>query len=142
MCRLTFTDAYDSIQVVERSSRVRLTSDGQLSVRVRGLLITAGALGNGEPVPDAVIDTTATVSMVHAALTCGGPGGGVPFTITPTDPGPLSPCWSASVRRQSRGPGSQRRSCRRADGAHAQGRGGVERPGDRLPGLVDKALEV
>lgn len=75
---------------VVKNGKVKLDPNGHLVVRVKGLLITDGALASGDPVPPALVGTTATVTMVHAALTCGGPGGGVPFTITPTDAVPLS----------------------------------------------------
>ena len=70
--------------------RVQLDPSGRLKVRGNGLVIAAGALASGDPVPDGLVGTVATVTTVHAALTCGGPGGGVPFTITPTDEVPLS----------------------------------------------------
>lgn len=75
---------------VVKNGKAKLDPNGRLVVRVKGLLITDGALASGDPVPSALVGTTATVTMVHAALTCGGPGGGVPFTITPTDAVPLS----------------------------------------------------
>jgi hypothetical protein len=70
---------------VVKNGKIQLDPDGHLTVRIKGLLITGGALANGNPVPDNLIGTVATVTTVHAALTCGGPGGGTPFTITPTD---------------------------------------------------------
>ncbi|HKP86877.1 MAG TPA: hypothetical protein VJZ26_12310 [Blastocatellia bacterium] len=73
------------------NGKVQLDPDGRLRVRVKGLLITEGALANGNPVPANLVGTVATVTAVHAALTCGGPGNGVPFTITSTDAVPLSP---------------------------------------------------
>jgi hypothetical protein len=76
---------------VVKNGKVQLDSDGHLLVRVKGLVITEGALANGNPVPPALVGTVATVTTVHAALTCGGPGGGVPFTITSTEAVPLSP---------------------------------------------------
>ena len=72
------------------NGKIQLDPSGRLKVRVKGLLIGEGALANGEPVPANLVGTVATVTMVHAALTCGGPGGGVPFTITPTDGVPIS----------------------------------------------------
>jgi len=68
---------------------VTLDSNGRIVVRVKGLVIGAGALANGDTVPANLVGTVATVTTVHAALTCGGPGGGVPFTITPTDGVPI-----------------------------------------------------
>jgi hypothetical protein len=76
---------------VVKTGKVKLDADGYLVVRGKGLLIGDGALANGAPVPANLIGTVATVTMVHAALTCGGPGGGVPFTITSTEAVPLSP---------------------------------------------------
>ena len=76
---------------VVKNGKIQLDSDGHLLVRVKGLLIVDGALANGAPVPPELVGTVATVTTVHAALTCGGPGGGVPFTITPTEGVPLSP---------------------------------------------------
>jgi hypothetical protein len=65
---------------VVKNGKIVLDSNGGLKVRVKGLLIGDGALANGNPVPPALIGTTAGVTTVHAALTCGGPGGGTPFT--------------------------------------------------------------
>jgi hypothetical protein len=72
-----------------KNGKVTLDSSGRLKVRVKGLVIAEGALANGEPVPSNLVGTVTTVTTVHAALTCGGPGGGVPFTITPTDGVPI-----------------------------------------------------
>jgi hypothetical protein len=74
---------------VVKNGKITLDPSGRLKVRVKGLVIGEGALANGNPVPAGLIGTTAGVTTVHAALTCGGPGGGVPFTITPTDGVPL-----------------------------------------------------
>ena len=75
---------------VVKNGKAQLSPDGRLRVRVKGLVIGEGALANGNPVPPNLIGTVATVTMVHAALTCGGPGGGTPFTITSTDAVPIS----------------------------------------------------
>jgi len=74
---------------VVKEGKITLDSDGRLKVRVKGLVIGEGALANGNPVPPGLIGTVAGITTVHAALTCGGPGGGVPFTITPTDGVPI-----------------------------------------------------
>ena len=74
---------------VVREGKVQLDPSGRLRIRVKGLLITGGALASGDPVPAALIGTVGPVTTVHAALTCGGPGGGVPFTIVATDAVPL-----------------------------------------------------
>jgi hypothetical protein len=74
---------------VVKNGKISLDNHGRLKVRVKGLVIGEGALANGNPVPANLVGTTAGVTTVHAALTCGGPGGGVPFTITPTDGVPL-----------------------------------------------------
>lgn len=71
------------------NGKVMLDSKGRLRVFVTRLVIGEGALANGDPVPANLVGTVATVTTVHAALTCGGPGGGVPFTITPTDGVPI-----------------------------------------------------
>lgn len=71
------------------NGKVTLDSNGRLRAHVNGLVIGEGALANGDPVPANLVGTVATVTTVHAALTCGGPGGGVPFTITPTDGVPI-----------------------------------------------------
>ena len=76
---------------VVQEGKAQIDSDGHVRVHVSGLLIASGALANGDPVPAAVVGTIGPVTSVHAALTCGGPGSGVPFTITPTDAVPLSP---------------------------------------------------
>ena len=70
---------------VVKNGKAQLSPDGQLRVRVKGLVIGDGVLANGNPVPENLIGTTAGVTTVHAALTCGGPGGGTAFTITSTD---------------------------------------------------------
>lgn len=70
--------------------KAKLDPNGRLRVKVRGLLIAGGALANGDPVPANLVGTVGPVTMVHAALTFGGPGGGTPFTITATDAVPLS----------------------------------------------------
>jgi len=75
---------------VVEDGRAQLDASGHLKVHVEGLVIGAGALANGDPVPANLVGTVATVTTVHAALTCGGPGGGTPFTITPSDGVPLS----------------------------------------------------
>ena len=82
---------------VVKNGKVQLDSDGHLVVRVKGLVIGEGALANGAPVPPNLVGTTAGVTTVHAALTCGGPGGGVPFTITPTEGVPLSPAGDFEI---------------------------------------------
>ncbi|HYV07940.1 MAG TPA: hypothetical protein VFB82_25330 [Blastocatellia bacterium] len=74
---------------VVKNGKITLDPNGRLKVRVKGLVIGDGALANGNPVPANLIGTTAGVATVHAALTCGGPGGGVAFTITPTHGVPL-----------------------------------------------------
>ena len=76
---------------VVKNGKVQLKPNGGLRVRVKGLVIGAGALASGDPVPAALIGTVAGITTVHAALTCGGPGSGTPFTITPTDGVPISP---------------------------------------------------
>jgi len=74
---------------VVKNGKLTLDPDGRIKVHVKGLLIIDGALANGAPVPPNLIGTTGGVLTVHAALTCGGPGNGVPFTITPTEGVPL-----------------------------------------------------
>ena len=74
---------------VVKNGKAQLSPDGRLRVRVKGLVIGEGALANGNPVPANLIGTVAGVTMVHASLTCGGPGSGTPFTITNTDAVPL-----------------------------------------------------
>lgn len=82
---------------VVREGKAQVDPNGRVKVKVRGLLIAAGALANGNPVPANLVGTVATVTTVHAALTCGGPGGGVPFTITPTEAVPLSSNGNFSI---------------------------------------------
>jgi len=82
------------------NGKVKLDPSGNLTVRIDGLVIGAGALANGSPVPDSLIGTVATVTMVHAALTCGGPGNGVPFTITATDAVPISSDGNVVINAQ------------------------------------------
>lgn len=74
---------------VVKNGKAQLSPNGRLRVRVKGLLIGDGALASGDPVPPSLVGTVATVTTVHAALTCGGPGGGAPFTITPTEGVPI-----------------------------------------------------
>jgi hypothetical protein len=75
---------------VVQEGKAQVDSKGHVTVHVSGLLIASGALANGNPVPTALVGTVGPVTSVHAALTCGGPGSGVPFTITATDAVPLS----------------------------------------------------
>src|SRR5262249_30688680 len=70
---------------VVQEGNASVDQNGRFRVRVRGLLIAPGALANGNPVPANLVGTTAGITLVHAALGCGGPGGGVPFTFTSTD---------------------------------------------------------
>jgi hypothetical protein len=72
------------------NGRIQLSPSGKLKVQIKGLVIGEGALASGDPVPPSLVGTVATVTMVHAALTCGGPGGGTPFTVTSTDAVPIS----------------------------------------------------
>jgi hypothetical protein len=85
---------------VVKNGKVQLDPDGHLVVRVKGLVIGEGALANGAPVPPNLVGTVANVTTVHAALTCGGPGGGVPFTITSTEAVPLSPAGDFVIDAQ------------------------------------------
>lgn len=73
-----------------RNSDVELSTSGHLRIRCRGLLITSGALASGDPVPAGLVGTVGPVTMVEAALTFNGPGGGTPVTILNSDPVPLS----------------------------------------------------
>lgn len=75
---------------VVKNGKAKLDPNGLLVVRVKGLLIGEGALASGDPVPPALVGTAGPITTVHAALTCGGPGGGVPFTIISTEAVPLS----------------------------------------------------
>lgn len=75
---------------VVQEGKAQVDNNGNVKIRVRGLLIGNGALANGDPVPANLVGTVGPVTMVHAALTCGGPGGGTPFTITNTPAVPLS----------------------------------------------------
>jgi hypothetical protein len=83
-----------------QNGHIQLDSSGRLRVRIRGLVIESGALANGDPVPPALVGTTGPVREVHAVLTCGGPGGGVPFTLTPTESVPLSPDGDCDIDAQ------------------------------------------
>jgi len=85
---------------VLEDGRAQLDSSGRLRVRVEGLVIGAGALASGDPVPANLVGTVAGVTTVHAALTCGGPGGGTPFTITPSDGVPLSAAGDFEINAQ------------------------------------------
>ena len=82
------------------NGKIQLDPSGRLRVRIRGLVIGEGALANGNPVPANLVGTVATVTTVHAALTCGGPGNGVPFTITPTDGVPISSAGDFEIDAQ------------------------------------------
>jgi hypothetical protein len=57
---------------VVREGHAKLTKKGKLNVEVEGLLIAAGLLANGNPVPQNLVGTTATVMFVAASLVCGG----------------------------------------------------------------------
>lgn len=76
---------------VVQEGKAQVDPNGNVRVRVRGLLIGNGALASGDPVPANLVGTTGPVTSVHAALTCGGPGSGTPFTIIHTDAVSLSP---------------------------------------------------
>jgi len=83
---------------VVQEGKAQVDSNGNVKIRVRGLLIGSGALANGDPVPAVLVGTVGPVTMVLAALTCGGPGGGVPFTITETPAVTLSPQGNFMIR--------------------------------------------
>ncbi|HWO03120.1 MAG TPA: hypothetical protein VNS63_28015 [Blastocatellia bacterium] len=85
---------------VLKNGKITLDTNGRLKARVRGLVIGDGALANGNPVPPNLIGTVAGITTVHAALTCGGPGGGVPFTITPTDGVPIDAAGNFQIDAQ------------------------------------------
>ena len=57
---------------VVREGHAKLTKNGKLNVEVEGLLIAAGQLANGTPVPANLVGTTGTVMFVAASLVCGG----------------------------------------------------------------------
>ena len=82
------------------NGRIQLSPSGKLKVRITGLVIGEGALANGDPVPANLVGTVATVTTVHAALTCGGPGGGTPFTVTSTDAVPISSSGDVEITAQ------------------------------------------
>lgn len=82
------------------TAKIQLGPSGRLRVRITGLLIAEGALSNGAPVPASLVGTVAGITTVHAALTCGGPGGGVSFTITPTDGAPISAAGDVEIDAQ------------------------------------------
>jgi len=75
---------------VVQEGKATVDNNGNVKIRVKGLLIGSGALANGDPVQAALVGTVGPVTTVHAALTCGGPGNGIPFTITSTPSVPLS----------------------------------------------------
>lgn len=56
---------------VVREGHAKLTKKGKLNVEVEGLLIAAGLLANGSPVPANLVGTTGTVMFVSASLVCG-----------------------------------------------------------------------
>jgi len=85
---------------VVQEGKAQVDPDGKVKVRVKGLLIASGALANGDPVPAALVGTTGPVTSVHVTLTCGGPGGGVPFTLTSTGAVPLSPQGDFKINAQ------------------------------------------
>jgi hypothetical protein len=57
---------------VVREGHAHLSKKGNLSVEVEGLLIAAGNLANGNPVPANLVGTTGPVMFVAASLVCGG----------------------------------------------------------------------
>jgi len=85
---------------VVQEGKAQVDPSGKVRVRVSGLLIASGALANGDPTPVALVGTTGPVTSVHAALTCGGPGSGTPFTITRTNAVPLSPQGDFKISEQ------------------------------------------
>ena len=60
----------------------------------------AGDAGPPRAEGTALVGTTGPVTMVHAALTNGGPGGGTPFTVVETGPVPLSPAGDFTIDTQ------------------------------------------
>ena len=75
---------------VVQEGKATVDPNGNVKIRVKGLLIGSGALANGDPVPANLVGTVGPVTRVHASITCGGPGMGTPFTITDTPSVPLS----------------------------------------------------
>jgi len=85
---------------VVQEGKAQVDPNGNVKVKVTGLLIGSGALANGDPVPAALVGTVGPVTTVHAALTCGGPGSGTPFTVTSTPSVPLSPQGNFKINAQ------------------------------------------
>lgn len=72
---------------VARNSQVRLAPNGDLDIRIRGLLIAAGLTSAGLPVPPAMVGTN-PVPIVRLAVTWAVPAPAVVF-IQETGPLPL-----------------------------------------------------
>jgi hypothetical protein len=75
---------------VVQEGKAQVDPNGNVKIRVKGLLIGSGVLATGAPVPADLVGTVGPVIIVHAALTCGG-AGGAPFMIINTPTVPLSP---------------------------------------------------
>jgi hypothetical protein len=75
---------------VVQEGKAQVDPNGNVKIRASGLLIGSGALASGDPVPAIFVGTVGPVTRVHASLTCGGPGMGIPFTITDTPSAALS----------------------------------------------------
>jgi hypothetical protein len=80
-----------------REGHASLRRNGKLNVEVEGLLITAGTLANGNPVPDNLVGTVGPVSMVAASLVCGG------VIVGSTPVVPLTPAGDAEMEGKIKG---------------------------------------
>ncbi len=84
---------------VVQEGKASVDSNGNVKIRVKGLLIGSGVLDNGAPVPQAVVGTVGPVTTVFASLTCGG-AGGAPFMVFNTPAVPLSTKGSFKINAQ------------------------------------------
>jgi len=84
---------------VVQEGKATVDSNGNIKIRVKGLLIGSGVLDSGAPVPQNVVGTVGPVTNVFASLTCGG-AGGAPFMIFNTAAVPLSSNGSFKINAQ------------------------------------------
>ena len=76
---------------VVQEGKATVDPNGNVKIRVKGLLIGSGLLADGTTVPPNLVGTVGPVTSVHAALTC------TPLVIINTPAVPLSPQGSFKI---------------------------------------------
>ena len=84
---------------VVQEGKATLDNNGNVKIKVKGLLIGSGVLDTGAPVPQVFVGTVGPVTNVFAAVTCGG-AGGAPFMIFNTAAVPLSTKGSFKINEK------------------------------------------